>query len=311
MTENRKLIKTLVPTVDRLTPYTRAVVLRGLSSPFRNVRLWACKKVALDQTTRAVPSLISLLDSKDTEISLQAAVALNEISHISVRNPISSIAEDKDRFYGDIKVEKVKSPLAKTIDLWEQVESRQSSGFSYYLKDSGPVKFSLFVICFFVLVWLGSFFYESLSVPDVESMQDFAFVSKRVVLDHKNSKALDHNNSNVVFEDTSVEPASGLVQPPHLSNSQLSPLQLSKSQLGESQLGESRLGKSQVSRVQAAVEVLTETEELWLALAKRYLAAGRPHECVKYCNLIIRENKKSIGARKLKRLAYDRYGVLD
>ena len=58
----------------------RTLILRGLDSPFKNVCIWACRKVAVNHITVGVPGLIRLLNSIDPEVAVQAAVALEEIS---------------------------------------------------------------------------------------------------------------------------------------------------------------------------------------------------------------------------------------
>ena len=262
----------------------RTLILKGLDSPFRNVRLWACRKVALNHITVGVPGLIRLLNSSDSEVAVQAVVALEEISRIAVLSTvpsksgrINSVAEeDEIKQSGPYSSKIVKNSVPRSVfPLPGEGDPRFGSGIEYYVKDLAPLKFVALSIGAFLIIY----FLKGV----------FPLLDSRMVIEQAPQVATVQTSS-VVFEDL----GSGIVstsKPPAVE-----------------------IGTIEVRRIDSQGVTLNQSpgrDDVWLALARRYLEAGRPHECIKYCKRLIEKKRKVGEAQELKRLARERYGVIN
>jgi len=262
----------------------RTLILRGLDSPFRNVRLWACRKVALNHITVGVPGLIRLLNGSDPEVAIQAAVALEEISHIGdssmslakERQKTPVITSDKIKPPGSYssKIRKNSAPRS-VFPLPGEGTSYFASGIEYYVKDLAPFKFVALSVGIFIIICFSK---------GLLPLLGFSGTVKKI------PAPVAIKNSSVVFQD--ISPVADPVR---------------KSTLVKS-------GSMGIKRRVVAGVVSNQApgrDEVWLALARRYLEAGRPLECIKYCNRLIEKKRKTAEAQELKRLARERYGVIN
>jgi hypothetical protein len=277
----------------------RTLILKGLGSPFKNVRLWACRKVAVNHITVGVPGLISLLNSKDPEVSVQAAVALEEISllgpsvpgvsysdsaHSSVSYSAHSSASSVNP--GPYSSRKIEQPLMRSVFPLSADGRELSRGwFQYYVRDLTPLKFIGASIALFLLFYCLR---EAGGGPtDPKSsivFEDFRPVDSVGSKDYQNAGNREDVNSYLVKKK--------LRSPVMVKDS--SPVMVDNSE------------KSHL-----VSNAPPEQAEVWLAVALRYLEAGRPLECIKYCDRLIAQNRKTEEAKALKRLARERYGMIN
>ena len=306
-----------------LEPDKRAQVIRGLSSPFRNVQLWACRKVAIGKISTAVPELIALLNSKDDEVSVQAAVALEEISLLSGNDTFLAPVQDAPSVSHPQKKNSDAQALRTTrsgqLSAFASLDdSFPGSGtdFSYYLRDSAPLKFAGLTLIIFAVLYCGT-------VVNTQNSTN-------------NQNNINHYNENHYNENHNGGAKSNALAATGTHNRTQSakrsdnlPQDTSPSLVFEEYLSSRKAGSvhggvlgtdTPVSRDNESLKTSSSSatggsdyskEEVWLSMATRYLQSGRPRQCIKYCDLLISNNLSSDRARELKRVARERYGVID
>lgn len=285
----------------------RTLILKGLASPFKNVRLWACRKVAVNHITVGVPGLIKLLNSQDPEVSVQAAVALEEISHLGstpvyrAKKPEVTISHSREGQGAPYSSRQVKEPVARSVfPLTEDDSLLFGSGFRYYVRDLTPFKFiGASIGLFFMLYCL-----KELAYPPGHTHGGNRG-SESIVSEKSDSGRVKPMVSSIIFED--IRSTGTIMKSPY---SKTGSRQEVDAYLSRKKPEAPMRMKSQTS-TSIAISGRPERADVWLAVALRYLEAGRPLECIKYCDRLIAQDRKTEEAKALKRLARERYGMID
>ncbi len=305
-------------------------VLRGLRSPFTDVRLWACRSAhdkrlrltirevrplfadksrrvqreairlaGLKQLTGAVPDLIDMLNSADGDLSLQAAVALDAISGKSAAppkpRPVPGLkAKPKDEQVVQLRPvvpmePRSISPLPGEPEFDESINETPFVGFLALVAVAAAFVCGIFVApAFYPQVQNNdhkdlhhSF---ALVLEQIESPRDRAALAKTfaAIL----AKKQQPEEQRLQFDDGQIQktPTPVVVKPTVSPPTPSSPL---------------------------STEEVDERVAVWLSMAHRYLESGRPKEVKRLLDKVLAVAPRSQGAKRLKRLARDRYGDIE
>ncbi len=166
---------------------------------------------------------------------------------------------------------------------------------AYYLGDLAPLKFMGVTVLLFAVLYFSRGFLSTVdtSLPIGESSR-----GKQV-------------QASIIFEDLGRPRASLKEGSPGKRNVDMSGQGRQEHSQDRQEHSQDRTLADSSTSSGSSLSSSEKRDELWLALALRYLEAGRPSECIKYCNRLIDKKRRILQAKELKRLAQERYGVID
>ena len=353
-------------------------VIRGLRSPFTDVRLWACRSAlkkelslsikevrplfsdksrrvqreavrlaGLRRLTSAVPDLIDLLNSADSDLSLQAAVALNLISGRKMKRPkprkVIGLGPKGELPTGPSAAALAAAPAtlhSLSLPPSERPAPRSIAPlpgereFEERFKESSSMAIYAFVCvlaAFVCGIFVGPAFQsEPLRSEELTLRQSFARLLEQ--LNSPEDKAAltkafalilekEKGQGELHFEEGRVQPTVAAQRQdsqvptiePTIASTIEPAIEPTKKPTSQpiSQPNPTSTAKPQIT---SAKSLSTEDEEklaLWFSMGLRYLESGRPEKVKALVRKIYEVNPHSERAQRLKRLARERYGVIE